>query len=132
MAALEADPAFVTMQAHLSDRFGDLGMIAVLTARAAEHGGETALEIDTWLMSCRVLGRQVEEAMFSALLDAAQARGVGWLIGEYAPTPKNGPVADLLTRLGFAFASESGGRRRHCLRMAEAPRPEPPMHVQIG
>ena len=62
-AELAADPSALTLQVRLRDRFGDSGMIAVLIARRSEHQGEPAVDIDTWLMSCRVLGRKVEEVM---------------------------------------------------------------------
>ena len=132
VAGLEADTAFVTLQAQLADRFGDLGMIAVLVAREAVHENEPALAIDTWLMSCRVLGRGVEEAMFAALLDAAEARGVAWLTGDYRPTLKNAPVADLLPRLGLTPLGEDAGAFRYALRTVEARRPSPSIRVEAG
>jgi len=60
-----------------------------------------ALRIDTWLMSCRVLGRQVEEEVISQLCLIARDRGYSRLIGEYVPTAKNGLVRDLYRRVGF-------------------------------
>jgi FkbH-like protein len=97
VAAMEADPALVTLQARLVDRFGDNGMISVAILRPE---GE-ALAIDTWLMSCRVLGRRMEEAMLAELVAAAQARGADALIGRYLPTQKNALVADHYEKLGF-------------------------------
>ena len=132
VAELEGDPSVVTMQAHLADRFGDLGMIALLIGRDADHLGEPALEIDTWLMSCRVLGRQVEGAMFAALLDAASDRGAAWLTGEYRPTPKNGPIADLLPKLGFIRLGGNDDSVRYALCRKSAKRPAPPIQVTIG
>jgi hypothetical protein len=58
--------------------------------------------IDTWAMSCRVLGRSVEDALFVTVRDAARAAGATALLGPYARGPRNGVVADLYPRLGFA------------------------------
>src|SRR5580704_6063834 len=93
-AELAADPSALTLQVRLRDRFGDSGMIAILIARRSEHRDESALDIDTWLMSCRVLGRKVEEAMLRELTLAARAASVRWIIGRYIPTAKNGMVKE--------------------------------------
>ena len=79
---------------RLRDRFGDSGMIAVLIARRSEHQGEPALDIDTWLMSCRVLGRKVEEVMLRELALAARAASLRWIVGRYIPTANNGMVKE--------------------------------------
>ena len=96
-----ADPATVTLQLRLADRFGDNGLIAVVVARPDADWPASALLIDTWLMSCRVLGRQMEEATLDALVDAARAAGARSLIGVYVPSAKNGMVADHYPKLGF-------------------------------
>jgi len=57
--------------------------------------------IETWLMSCRVLGRQVEPAALEVLAAEAHRQGAKSLIGEYRPTPRNGLVADHYSKLGF-------------------------------
>lgn len=106
VAALEGDTALYTMQVRLRDRFGDSGMIGVIVARPSDHAGEPAFDIDSWLMSCRVLGRKVEAAMLSELVEAARASGARWLIGRYLPTPKNGMVRDHYAKLGFTLAEE--------------------------
>ncbi len=59
------------------------------------------LLIDSWLMSCRVLGREVEVAVLEVLADAAAAAGWRALVGEYRPTERNGMVAEHYPRLGF-------------------------------
>lgn len=98
------DPETLTLQLRLIDKFGDNGMIAVLIGR---RRATRALEIDTWLMSCRVLGRQVEEATLNLLVEQAQSRGCTELIGVYKPTAKNGMVKELYPRLGFAPCAEA-------------------------
>ena len=104
IAALGAD--VFTTQVRLSDRFGDLGMIGVVIGRPATYKGEAAWDFDTWLMSCRVLGRRVEEAMLAHIAEAAQQKGVRYLLGRYIPTPKNGMVADHYAKLGFTPISD--------------------------
>ena len=88
----------------LADRFGDAGIIAVVIGRPAEDG----LEIDTFLMSCRVINRGVDSAVLDHLLRWSRGRGVNTLIGLYAPTAKNALVAELYPRLGFVAVAVAG------------------------
>ena len=92
------DPACLGLHFRLKDRFGDNGIIAIVICRLKD--GEARIE--TWLMSCRVLGRRVEEAVLSVVAGKARRAGARRLLGSYRPTPKNGMVADLYPRLGFA------------------------------
>jgi FkbH-like protein len=101
-----ADPGAITLQIRLADKYGDNGMIAVVIARRAQRPAE--LFIDTWLMSCRVLGRQVEHATLNLLVEEARRRRYKSLIGEFRPTPKNALVRDHYAGLGFS-ANGSGG-----------------------
>jgi FkbH-like protein len=101
---LLADPAVVAMCFRLKDRFGDNGLISVILARPDDQWGKNALLIDTWLMSCRVLGRQVEAAALEAVAQEAAKRGAQALIGEYRPTPRNDLVSRHYEKLGFAPA----------------------------
>ena len=96
------DPSTVAMCFRLKDRFGDNGLISVVLARPDEQWGKDAFLIDTWLMSCRVLGRQVEAAALEVVAKEAASRGAQSLIGEYRPTPRNGLVSDHYAKLGFA------------------------------
>jgi FkbH-like protein len=97
----------------LTDRYGDHGIIGLIFCTPADD--PSAWMVDTWLMSCRVLGRQFEEFMADAMVRAARERGVRMIYGEYRPTPKNGLVADLYPRLGFANAGEVDGGTRYAL-----------------
>ncbi len=97
--AAMADENMVTFQIRLTDKYGDNGMIAVVIAKPAPRPGE--LMIDTWLMSCRVLGRQVEQATLNLLVSEARKRGYRAVIGEFRPTEKNGLVRDHYVKLGF-------------------------------
>jgi FkbH-like protein len=98
VAGFEQSAVHYTAQARLSDVFGDNGMIGVIIARA----GPTTWEIDSWLMSCRVLGRRVEEAMLDDVAAAAAAGGAEALIGRFIPTDRNMMVAGHYEKLGFA------------------------------
>ena len=81
VARFEADPDVYTLQVRLEDKFGDMGMIAVVVCSRVEATGGVDWDIDTWLMSCRVLGRKVEEAMVAEVARAARAMDVRRLIG---------------------------------------------------
>ncbi len=100
LAAFAADPDAIALSFRLTDKFGDNGLICVLIG-LPDHAEPDALRIDTWLMSCRVLGRQVEEEVINQLGLIAHERGFARIIGEYIPTAKNGLVRDLYQRMGF-------------------------------
>lgn len=111
--ALIDDPQAFGLQLRLVDRFGDNGIIGIVIGRMA---GAEDLLIDTWLMSCRVLGRQVEPTTLNLVADAAKRLGARRLIGEYLPTKKNGMVRDHYPKLGFTIAeTQDDGRSRHVL-----------------
>jgi FkbH-like protein len=97
VAEIEADPNCLTLQVRLVDTFGDNGMISVVICR--QDAG--VWQIDTWLMSCRVLGRRVEQAVLQELLIHARALGITRIIGTYRPTERNRLVEDHYSKLGF-------------------------------
>ncbi|MDB5888912.1 MAG: haloacid dehalogenase [Rhodocyclales bacterium] len=97
VADVETDPDCFGLQIRLADTFGDNGMISVVICRRELD----SWNIDTWLMSCRVLGRKVEEAVLGVLCDEAHRRGISQLIGTYLPTERNALVEDHYARLGF-------------------------------
>jgi FkbH-like protein len=101
------DGKHICLYGKLSDRFGDNGLVSVLIGRIDEH----ELHVELWLMSCRVLKREMEIAMLDSLIGQAKCRGIELLVGTYLPTPKNGLVAEHYKKLGFSFVSgnESGG-----------------------
>ncbi len=98
-----ADPSCEHFYLKLSDRFTDHGLVSLLIAHKA--GG--TLDIDTWLMSCRVIGRTVEAQMMQYLCVVAQAQHCTRLCGTYIPTAKNGLVADVFGKLGFQALGEA-------------------------
>jgi FkbH-like protein len=103
VAAVMGDPAAFGLQIRLLDRFGDNGIIAIIIGRRTEP---SVVEIDTWLMSCRVLGRQVEATTLNLVAAQALSLGASTLRGVYAPTKKNGMVRDHYARLGFTVVSQ--------------------------
>ena len=98
---IAGDPRSVALAIRMTDKFGDNGLISVVLARPDATVADDELLIDSWLMSCRVLGRQVEEAVLDVLAKAASTAGYGALIGEYRPTERNAMVAEHYPRLGF-------------------------------
>jgi FkbH-like protein len=123
----EYDPDVFTMQVRLADIFGDNGMISVVICRQAEAG---IWDLDTWLMSCRVLGRKVEHMVLREILEHARASGVHKLTGTYRPSDRNKLVLDHYARLGFTkISQEESGLTRWEL-LVEGAEPEgAPMRV---
>jgi FkbH-like protein len=105
--AIAQDPSFLTLYGRLTDKFGDNGLVSVLMGQVADD----VLRVDLWLMSCRVLKREMESAMFDALVEQCQLRGVRKIIGVYIPSKKNAMVAEHYASLGFSpmtATSEAG------------------------
>ena len=105
-------PYYVT----LTDRFGDNGLISVVIGKREGR----RLEILSWLMSCRVISRRLEDFVLDQLVEAARDAGLSELRGRYVPTNKNAIVATLYERLGFRRIQTLGdGSTRWELRVAE-------------
>ena len=76
---------------------------------------DETIELDLWLMSCRVLKREMEFAMFDALVEQCQARGIRKIVGVYIPSKKNSMVAGHYAGLGFSpMGGASEGRELWC------------------
>jgi FkbH-like protein len=101
---ISKNPAYIPLFGRLADSFGDNGLISVVIGR--HHG--IALHMDLWLMSCRVLKREMEMAMLDVLVERAASNGIETLIGYYYPTAKNKMVEDHYRQLGFSFESTTG------------------------
>jgi FkbH-like protein len=104
--AVMADRAAIHLQFRLQDRFGDNGVIAIVIGKL---DAEQKLVIDTWLMSCRVLGRQVEVATLNVVAKRATEMGATALIGSFRPTSKNEMVKDHYPKLGFDELEKQDG-----------------------
>jgi FkbH-like protein len=106
---IAGDPMFVTLYGRLADKFGDNGLVSAIVGRKTD---EATLEIDLWLMSCRVLNREMELAMFDALVEECQARGIRRIVGVYISSRKNAMVAEHYPVLGFSGAAADSENQR--------------------
>ena len=88
-----------TISFTLVDKYGDNGLICVIVL---EKKDAETLFIETWLMSCRVLKRGMEEFTLNTIVEIAKKNGFKYVVGEYLPTAKNQMVKDHYERLGFA------------------------------
>lgn len=123
----EEDPTVFTLQVRLADIFGDNGMISVVLCRTA---GTQVWEVDTWLMSCRVLGRKVEHMVLREILNHAREAGIGTLRGVYKPSGRNDLVIDHYAKLGFSkVREEADGTTEWELQVEEANPESAPMKV---
>jgi FkbH-like protein len=99
-----------SMKAHftirLSDRFGGHGIIAIVIASIVS----SELWVDTWLMSCRVLKRQVEDVTLNEIVRQATDKGCDHVIGKFIPTAKNSMVEHLYPSFGFELKEERQDR----------------------
>ena len=109
---------WATFTISLRDTLGDNGLISVILAR--QTGAELA--IDTWVMSCRVLQRGVEQLAVEALIGEAQKRKCRRLTGCYVPTPKNQMVSNLYGSMGFTLEKTDENGTTHWARsIGQAP-----------
>jgi len=97
------DPDAIGIYGRLRDRFGDNGLISVVLGRRTND----ILDIELWLMSCRVLKRDMELAMLDTLVGYARGMGIAILHGHYRPTKKNAMVQDHYPKLGFEMVSQN-------------------------
>ena len=95
---------YITLYYTLKDKFGDHGLISVVILKKED---EKTLFIDTWLMSCRVLKRGMEEYIINKLIETAKKSGYENILGEYIPTQKNGMVKDIYEKMGFEKISDN-------------------------
>lgn len=94
---IAADEGYITLYGKLEDKFGDNGVVSVVIAR---KDGQTA-HVELWLMSCRVLKRDMEYAMMDALVRQCQKAGITEIKGYYYPTAKNKMVENFYGLQGF-------------------------------
>ncbi|WP_340646695.1 HAD-IIIC family phosphatase [Phenylobacterium sp.] len=120
-ALMASDDADV-WSVEVADRFGKAGLTGVVVVR---YGAKTA-DIENVLMSCRVLGRGVEFALWAPVLDAALARGCETLTAQFVASTKNAQVADYYDRLGLTHMGEVDGARRYAHAIEGLARPPSP------
>ncbi|HXV25099.1 MAG TPA: HAD-IIIC family phosphatase [Alphaproteobacteria bacterium] len=109
MTAFAVDPSMVVLTGRVKDRFGDSGLITVVVGQVMDATEGRVLDIGTWVMSCRVLGRRIEHAMRDALIAFARNAGAIAILGHYRPTERNGLVKQHFMTLGFAAMGEGEG-----------------------
>lgn len=102
MEQVAKSTAHIRLYGRLTDKFGDNGIVSVVIGRKEQ----TTLHIELWLMSCRVLKRDMELAMLDTLVRTASVQGITEIIGYYYPTPKNSMVKLLFADFGFEKLSE--------------------------
>src|SRR5581483_1104013 len=122
ISELASSPDHEVFSIRVRDRFGDHGLVGVAITRDSAE----AYEIDTFLLSCRVIGRTVETALLSYLGERASARGKQQLAGWFVPTKKNAPAKEFYSQHGFQLESENGNGLRWELDLKQHPiaRPE--------
>jgi FkbH-like protein len=98
------DDQHIKLYGKLTDKFGDNGLVSVVIASIVNK----IIHIDLWLMSCRVLKRNMEFAMLDKLVDECGKQGVEEIVGYYYNTSKNNMVADLYAILGFELVKTNG------------------------
>lgn len=102
---ISADQDYITLYGKLKDKFGDNGVVSVVIGKI---GGEQKQELHLilWIMSCRVLKRDMEFAMMDMLIEKAKKNGITTVFGYYYPTEKNGMVKDFYDIQGFEKITE--------------------------
>ena len=109
--AMALAPNNVIYVVYCSDKYGDSGLIGVIILKNSKEN----VRIDTFLMSCRVMGRKIENVIINELA----AKYTGKLIGEFIPTEKNVPVKDIFERLDFSLVSNDAGHKIYELDTSE-------------
>ena len=108
----------VTLQFRLLDRVGDNGLVSTMILRPTP-AGDDVLEIENWVMSCRVFGRELEFEAMNIAVEAARARGVRALVADYIPTRKERRDQQALSEPRLHWGRSARARQR---RDALAPR----------
>jgi FkbH-like protein len=104
----------MTLQFRLLDKYGDNGIVSAMILRPDSKQPEV-FEIDNWVMSCRVFGRQLEFEAMNIAVEQARRRGMKALRATYVPTPKNGVISELYPSLGFCpVGDETPGNGGTC------------------
>lgn len=93
---------YIDLYGKLEDKFGDNGVVSVVIG----HKDGKNLDMDLWIMSCRVLKRDMEFAMMDELVAKSRNAGIETIIGHYYPTPKNNMVREFYGQMGFTKVSE--------------------------
>jgi FkbH-like protein len=101
IAEIRNNSNYVPFSFYLKDRFGEYGLVALVILQKSSGENLLSLFIDTWLMSCRVFKRTLENFVLNSIMEWAGSNGYSQLWGEYLPTTKNSIVKDHFRQLGF-------------------------------
>lgn len=124
----QEDSNYFTRQIRLTDALGDNGMISIIICKK----NAATWEIDTWIMSCRVLGRRVEEAALLDIVSNAKRSGAIKLVGTYCPTARNILVKSHYSKLGFTKLSCDHISETWALDLAQYHPPELPISLKYA
>lgn len=102
MEAVYHSSEYIRLYGKLVDKFGDNGVVSVVVG----HKNGTVLDVDLWLMSCRVLKRNMEQAMLDTLVEKCRQAGITHIHGYYYPTAKNHMVERLYETFGFTLIQQ--------------------------
>jgi FkbH-like protein len=111
IAEIAARPGWHIFCLRLRDRYGDHGLVGVAITQAVAE----SCEIDTFLLSCRVIGRTVETAFLSHLAEHARVLGLKFMRGNFIPTRRNAPAKHFYEQNGFTLESSNGDESRWVL-----------------
>lgn len=117
IAEMSARPGWHIFSIKVKDRFGDHGLVGVAIA----HDEGKQCEVDTFLLSCRVIGRTVETALLAHIAKSAASRGCKRLAGWFLPTKKNAPARDFYQQHGFQRQESNGAGSLWTLDLENSP-----------
>lgn len=106
-----ADKNYDIFTYNVSDRFGDSGVVAVVIVKNSDH----EVFIEDFVMSCRVMGRKIENAIIDDIEDYYRKKKVQIINSKYVKTDKNFPVSELFDSLNYSIVSNSGGEKKYKL-----------------
>jgi FkbH-like protein len=112
IATRASAPEYITLQFRLCDRYGDNGLVSTMIL-GPNDGEESTYRLESWVMSCRVFGRELEFEAMNIAVEVAQKRNARVLLADYMPTPKNGMIKDLYAKLGFSPIGNGGNGQTH-------------------
>lgn len=107
LSQLLHSPGVHLFTAELGDRFGSLGLTAVVILRERRQGGSLSVLVDSFVMSCRAMGFGLEDQVVNEIKGFSRQLGAGSVVGRYIPTDRNVPCAQVYSRNGFLAAGET-------------------------
>ncbi len=128
IANISRDKAYIPLYGRLSDKFGDNGVVSVVIGNIRG----TDLHIDLWIMSCRVLKRDMEFAMLDELVRLSKERGIKTIYGHYYPTAKNAMVRELFGTFGFEKISTEEGTENTLWRLETDNYTQKNKHISVN